>query len=212
MTSIYLVRHGRTIWNKELVFRGQADVPLDDFGRKQARCAGEALRDVELAAIHASPLSRARETAEAVAEHQTVEVAIDPAFNDFDCGKFQGMALDAAREAYPDVYKTWEESPHTVEFPEGGRLDDVTQLAMPRLRELARVHDGRAIAVVTHRVVLKVILCQVQWGDNSHFWEVKLDTAGISLLEPEGDALRVVSQNDTSHLAALGDAEGKADF
>jgi len=212
LTRIYLVRHGQTVWNRELIFRGQADVPLNDTGRKQAELAGEALKDVNLAAIYASPLSRAAETAEAIARRQNVSVGADPAFNDFDCGRFQGLTLEAAKGAFPDIYETWEKTPHLVRFPEGGSLHDVTNRAMPRLKELSEQHRGRNIAVVTHRVVLKVILCQVLWGDNSHFWEVNLDTGSISRIESEGDTFAVRRQNDTRHLRSMNADGAKTDF
>ena len=62
MGRIYLVRHGQTAWNKARIFRGRADVPLNEQGRREAACAAEALRAVPLTCVYTSPLSRARET------------------------------------------------------------------------------------------------------------------------------------------------------
>lgn len=61
MGMIFLVRHGRTAWNREEVFRGTFDIPLDDFGRKQAREVGRKLRSLNLnhPLIFSSPLARA---------------------------------------------------------------------------------------------------------------------------------------------------------
>jgi len=76
MTTIYLVRHGQTAWNKEEVFRGMADVPLNETGRKEALLTGEYLKAVKVEAIYSSPLSRAVETAETIARNQGKEVLI----------------------------------------------------------------------------------------------------------------------------------------
>lgn len=212
MGQIYLVRHGETAWNQELVFRGRADIPLSERGRRQAALAGQALSARQLAAIHSSPLSRAVETAEAVARFQKVPVEIDPAFVDLDYGQFQGMQLGEARERFPGVCRTWESAPQLTRFPGGEDMGAVTERAMPRLEELAGTHADEEIAVVTHRVVLKAILCQVCWADNARFWEVSRDTASISKVEYEGGRFTCVMQNDTAHLAALEDGGERVDF
>lgn len=212
MGQIYLVRHGETTWNRELVFRGRADVPLSDRGKRQVALVGQALSEHRLAAIHSSPLSRAVETAEAITRLQEVPLEIDPAFIDLDCGEFQGASLEDARERFPEVCRTWESEPHLTRFPGGEGLDEVTARAMPRLEELAKAHPSDAIAVVTHRVVLKVVLCQVRWGDNAKFWEVPLDTASIGRLAYEDGRFECIVQNDTAHLESLGETGDRADF
>jgi broad specificity phosphatase PhoE len=62
MTRIILVRHGQTPWNKDKIFRGSRDIPLNDTGREEARLAGEWLKGETIHAAYCSPLSRARDT------------------------------------------------------------------------------------------------------------------------------------------------------
>ena len=62
MTRIILVRHGQTPWNKDKIFRGSRDIPLNDQGREEARLAGEWLKGETIHAAYCSPLSRARDT------------------------------------------------------------------------------------------------------------------------------------------------------
>ncbi len=64
---IYLVRHGQTIRGREETFRGRMDAPLDDIGRGQAAAAAKALREANLTSVYTSPLSRAVDTARAIA-------------------------------------------------------------------------------------------------------------------------------------------------
>jgi broad specificity phosphatase PhoE len=78
MTSIYLVRHGQTAWNKEEIFRGRTDVPLDETGLKQAELAGQYFKSMEIHAIYSSPLSRAWQTAQKIAQ---IQMKVEPRRN-----------------------------------------------------------------------------------------------------------------------------------
>ena len=211
MGQIYLVRHGETAWNKAKIFRGRRDIPLDEQGRLEAACAARALREIPLAAIYSSPLSRARETAETIAATRGLAVSADEAFTDIDFGEWTEYWDTEARRKFADQYRQWKQSPHLVKFPGGESLDDVRRRAAPRLMELARQHADATIALVSHRVVLKLLLCEAKGLDNSHFWEIRLDTGAISVLEYEKDTLRVVVENDTRHLRDLTQG-GREDF
>ena len=211
MGQIYLVRHGETAWNKAKIFRGRRDIPLDEQGRLEAACATRALREVPLAALYSSPLSRARETAETIAAGRGLAVVVDEAFTDIDYGEWTEYWDTEARRKFGDQYRQWKESPHLVKFPGGESLDDVRRRAAPRLMELARQNPEGTIALVSHRVVLKLLLCEAKGLDNSHFWEVRLDTGAWSVLEYANGALRVAVENDTRHLQALTD-RGSVDF
>jgi len=201
--QIYLVRHGQTAWNKARIFRGRTDVRLNEEGRREAARAARVLRDVPFSCIYTSPLSRAGETARIVSSAHSVPVRPDPAFIDIDYGAWTEYWDTEARRKFRDQYRVWEESPHLVKFPGGESLADVRNRAMPRVRELARRHQRETIALVSHRVVLKVIICAVKGLDNSHFWKVRLDTGSISILESQGDTLRILVENDAGHLASL---------
>jgi broad specificity phosphatase PhoE len=207
--QIYLVRHGETAWNKARIFRGRRDIPLDEQGRREAACAAQALRDVPLRRIYTSPLSRARDTAEAIAADRRIEVVQDAVFTDMDYGEWTEYWDVEAREKFGEQYRLWQEAPHRVKFPGGESLDDVRRRAASRLLALAREHLRDTIALVTHRVVLKLLLLEAKGLDNSHFWAVRLDTGAISVLECEAGpgsgsgTLRVVVENDTRHLRAL---------
>jgi len=203
MGDIYLIRHGQTEWNKEKRFRGAFDVPLNDQGREEAACAAGALRDISLMRIYASPLSRAMETAQIVSSGRAIEVVADNAFLDIDYGEWTKMLDAQVQRKFPKLHVAWLKTPHLVRFPGGETLAEVRQRAVARLRELAAVFAGEAIAVVSHRVTLKLLLAAAKGLDDSHFWNIAVDTAAIALLRTEGATLRLVYENDTRHLDAL---------
>src|SRR6266496_5942592 len=72
-TRIYLVRHGRTVMNAEVRFRGRLEVPLDAVGRAEALSVARHLTSAGLAAVYTSPLARAREVAMAIAAASTLD-------------------------------------------------------------------------------------------------------------------------------------------
>jgi probable phosphoglycerate mutase len=132
-------------------------------------------------------------------------VVVDEAFTDIDFGEWTEYWETEVRRKFGDQYRQWKESPHRVKFPGGESLDDVRRRAAPRLMELARQNSEGAIALVSHRVVLKLLLCEAKGLDNSHFWEVRLDTGALSALEYANGTLCVAVENDTRHLRALTD-------
>ena len=176
---------------------------LNEQGRQEAERAGQALRDVPLVCVYTSPLSRARETAERVAELHDVELRLEPAFTDLDYGTWTEYWDMEIHRKFPKESEVWQNTPHLMRFPGGETLDRVRARAMARFKELARLHRDDVIAIVTHRAVLKVMFCAIKGLDNSHFWDIRLDTAAISVVESNGARLRFTVENDTRHIQSL---------
>ena len=76
-TTLIVVRHGETSWNREKRMQGTTDTPLSEVGRAQAQALGRRLKDHGFAALYSSNLSRAVHTARAIAEHTGREIVID---------------------------------------------------------------------------------------------------------------------------------------
>lgn len=204
MTKLYLVRHGQTAWNVGEIFRGRADIPLDETGRQEVHLAGEALKDETLHAIYSSPLSRSMETAENIAKFHNLPVTPLDAIIDISYGKWEGMGHHEVEKQYPDLYRLWIREPHRVQFPQGESLDEVRSRAMAAIGELVDRHNEQNIALVAHRVPNKVICCALLGLDNSHFWRIQQDTACTNLFTYKGGQWIISYLNDTSYLKVLG--------
>jgi len=207
MSRVYLVRHGRTEWNTWKVFRGHADVDLDERGHAQARRTAKALSDVDFSHVYTSPLSRSRHTAEILAKAHRLVARVDGAFTDIDYGTWTGRTEAAVREEFPRLSEQWRTAPHTVRFPDGEGLDHVRRRAVARLSELVGQHRDGNIAVVSHRVVLKLLVCEARGWDNARFWDVRVDPCGICTLDADGRKFTLLAENDTRHLEPLGPAD-----
>jgi len=212
LTSIYLVRHGQTAWNKEEIFRGRTDVSLDETGLRQAALAGQYFKEIRLDAIYSSPLSRALETAQEIARVHSLEVQPLPGIIDMSFGSWEGHPLQEVREKDADLYRQWTEKPHLFRVPGGESLDEVRVRAMAALEEVVQLYPGRTVVVVSHRVVNKVLICGILGIDNSHFWQIGQDTVAISLIQFKKGKYTLNLLNETCHLKPLKKEGLRLDF
>ena len=202
MTEIILARHGETAWNVAEVFRGRVSVGLNETGLKQAALLAEYLSNLEIEALYSSPLPRALQTAEAVAERCGLKVNVESRLTDFDFGQWQGLPHQEVREKYGELYLLWENSPEQIRMPGGESLSDVRERAIPVVDDLIGKHAGRVV-LVSHRVVNKVLICALLGLENSHFWNIRQDTCGITDFIYERGRFILTKHNDTSCLKPL---------
>jgi len=212
MTSIYLVRHGQTAWNKEEIFRGRTDVPLDGTGVKQAELAGEYFRGMEIDAIYSSPLSRAWQTAQKIAKNHSLEVQVLEGIIDMSFGDWEGNARQEIQKMDPETYRMWIEEPHRVRPSGGESLEEVRIRSMTALEEVIQSHPGKTLILVSHRVINKVLICAILGIDQSHFWQITQDTTAINLIQYRKGRYILSLMNETCHLKSLDEKGGKVDF
>jgi len=203
MTQIILVRHGQTPWNKDKIFRGTVDIPLNDQGREEARLAGEWLKGETIHAAYTSPLSRSRDTATAIARYHGLPVADLPGLSDLNYGDWQGLPLAEVKVKYADLYRQWETAPHTVRFPGGETLDEVKARALAAVAEVVKRHPGECVLLSAHRAVNKVLIAAFIGLDNSHFWRIGQDTTAINRFHWVEGGWHIILVNDTCHLRGL---------
>ena len=97
-TTILLIRHGQTEWNRVERFRGRADIPLNNTGKQQAEATGRRVAaQWQPVAVYSSPLSRAVNTAEAIGRHVNLSVEIHPGLVDIDYRDWQALTPDEVR-------------------------------------------------------------------------------------------------------------------
>jgi broad specificity phosphatase PhoE len=205
MTRIVLVRHGRTAWNRQPRFRGQTDVPLDEVGVQQAEATGRYLAARwPVVAVYASRMSRAMKTAEAIARAQGLTAQPHEGLLDINFGTWQGLSPEDVSQLHPDLFRAWVEAPHTVKFPEGESLEIVRQRIMAGLEDIVARHTGQSVALVSHTVANRVLLCAVLGLGNEHFWRLKQETCAVNVFEAEEDGTYTIALlNDTCHLQNL---------
>lgn len=153
-TVVYLVRHGQTPLNESGVLRGLADPQLDETGRRQAARLGAALGPRGLAAVLSSPLLRARQTAQPVAERAGLEVAVDQCLLDRDYGPWTGISEESVTDRWGSV----DQAPGVEPRPA------VRDRAVRGLVGIARRHLGGTAVVVSHDAVNREVLAAFDAG------------------------------------------------
>ena len=212
MTYIYLVRHGQTAWNKEEIFRGRSDVPLNDTGLREAELAAEFFRGLKIRALYSSPLLRASQTADKIAAVLSLKVEPLEGIIDMSFGVWEGRPLQEVKASDGERYLQWQEEPHRLKLPGGESLDEVRERSMVALETVIRRHAEEAVILVTHRVINKVILCAILGLDNSHFWQMSQDTTAINLIRYRHGKYTLSLMNESCHLKPLLNQKAKLDF
>ena len=204
-TKLLLVRHGETDDNKSLIFQGQEGRGLNALGREQAACLAARLAGASRrpAALYASDLDRARETAEILGRALGLAPSLDPELREVRLGAWQGLSQDEVAARFPEEWEAWRGG---LDGRRGGgesyaELGDRMERALGRI---AAAHAGETVAIVSHGAAIKMAVARVLGlaVAGLRAFRVPANT-GVTVLEREGDEearLRLVVWNDAAHL------------
>jgi broad specificity phosphatase PhoE len=200
-TLIILVRHGECEGNIKGIFRGRTDFPLNKRGLIQAQDLAQELKSFPIEYIYTSPLSRARQTAEAIGAQCEVEVKIEEGFNNIELGSWEGRLKKEIIKEFPREWELWINNPEILRVEDMETLYDVQKRAKACLDSLVCKHIGETFAVVTHRAVLKPLIAACLNIISPYFWKIHLDTSSYSLLSyKENRGYCLIQLNQTKHL------------
>jgi broad specificity phosphatase PhoE len=148
-TTIVLVRHGETDWNRERRFQGHADVPLNEEGRTQVRELAELLAGESFAGAYSSPLRRATQSAEILGARLGLDVRPSEALKEVDVGSWSGLTVPEVEVRFPEGYKRWLEW-RCSGWDDGETYGELARRVVAGLHELAHAHPGGSVLAVTH--------------------------------------------------------------
>ncbi|MEV4179582.1 bifunctional RNase H/acid phosphatase [Nonomuraea sp. NPDC049709] len=201
-TSLLLLRHGETELSLERRFSGRGDAELTPNGLAQASAAAARLsRDpYRLDVILTSPLKRARQTAEAVAQQAGLEVEVYEDLREADFGAWEGHTFTEVQRRWPAELAAWLADPEAA--PPGGESFATTARRVQAAREeLVERYEGKTVLAVSHVTPIKLLLRDALLAPLESLYRMHLDLACLSLVEYYADGPAVVkSFNDTSHL------------
>ena len=142
---LYVVRHGESTHNAENRIQGQSDPSLSELGRRQGTHAAEVLRPVPLDAIYSSPLRRAAETAEILAELVGMEVRYDDRLMEVNVGHMQDKHREEVMRLYPEVVPGWRSGRLDFRFPGGESREEVIARGEAVFEDICRMGHQHAV-------------------------------------------------------------------
>ncbi|WBU39188.1 histidine phosphatase family protein [Homoserinibacter sp. YIM 151385] len=175
------IRHGQTDWNLHKRLQGATDIPLNETGRQQARDAVAGLAGGGWQAIVSSPLSRARETAQIIADGLGIELG--PAYDELierDYGEAEGVVEAEAEERWPG--KT---------APGIEPIDEVVRRGRAALDRIAEDYRDEDVLVVCHGTLIRYTLAELAGRELPAIVNGSVSTFGL-----EGERWRVLTVND----------------
>jgi probable phosphoglycerate mutase len=158
-TELLLIRHGQTIANAEGRWQGHADGELDEMGRHQAAMLAKTIPPLDT--LYASPLARAADTADAIAEVQSLEVQLDPDLKEIGFGEWEGLSPEQIAEIYPEDYRSFRAG---VDLPRGGNGETfagVRRRMASSLGSIVAANPGRTVGVVSHGGATRAYLTEI---------------------------------------------------
>jgi broad specificity phosphatase PhoE len=158
MSSVYLARHGQTAYNLERRFQGQLPVPLDETGIEQAHDLAQRASAHDFAALWASPLRRARETAEIVGERIGLPIREDARLMETDAGAWTDRTFAEIQDETPELFNGFAEGDPSFAFPGGESFVQQGERVAAALAEIEA--EELPALVVCHGVVIRIALFQ----------------------------------------------------
>ncbi|MTI79450.1 MAG: alpha-ribazole phosphatase [Firmicutes bacterium] len=182
-TRIYLVRHGETEWNALKKFQGHSDISLSDVGRLQATRLANHMVKYKIDAAYASDLSRARETAEIIAEKFDIPVVCKKQLREINFGCWEGLTISEIKANYHGIVTKWWEDPAGTQIPDGEIFTDLVKRVILSLEEIICKHSGQDVMVVSHGGVVRSIICHVLGINLKEYWRLQLNNCSLNIID-----------------------------
>jgi probable phosphoglycerate mutase len=170
---VVLWRHGRTAFNVEQRFQGRSEISLDDVGVRQVGQAAKAIARLQPTVIVTSPLLRARQTADALAEIVGVQPLSDPRFAERSYGNWEGLTRSEIVARWPDDFEAWKRGDDpSVESGVEPRAEAARRASQGIEEYFHDMGDG-TLVVVSHGGTISACVCALLGQDAAHWHGVR---------------------------------------
>jgi broad specificity phosphatase PhoE len=201
--SLYLLRHGETEFSHQDRFCGRIDAPLTSDGHEMAALFAEAYGSIPWQAIVTSTRVRAIDSAAPVAACAGIAACRDARFDEMNYGAWQGMSKSEAAAHHGEYFARWQRDP-SIGPPMGESPTAVAIRASAAIEDLCARHRDGNILIVSHKALLRILLCQLFDTELCHYRRgPSWPAGGLTQIDfdASGPALRRLA--DVAHLASL---------
>lgn len=205
---LFLIRHGATAANlqRPYILQGRTlNGPLSETGITQAQATRDFLQSFPLSSVHCSPMLRAKQTAEIIAEPHKLPLEMHDDLIEVHVGDWESMSWDKIMEANPEQYEQFMASPGTTPYLGGESYHDVCQRAFPAFEAIAQQHLGKSIAVVAHNVVNRSILSHLLGIEINKAKDIVQKNCCVNVIDYKQGTWSVATLNSAFHLPVEAD-------
>jgi broad specificity phosphatase PhoE len=202
--KLLLVRHGDTEFNSSHKFMGHSDIDLSPEGRQQIEYLRDYLADEKIEAVYASDLLRTITTAQILTDGRRLVVTPCPELREMNYGLCEGLTFGEINQNYPEVAAQCINFTTALEFPEGETFQDFAQRTISFLDRLKARKPANTALVVSHNGPLKTLVCHFLGIDQEHWWQIRIDTASLSIIDITPRGAMLSRLNDVSYLKKPG--------
>jgi phosphoserine phosphatase len=217
--NIIIVRHGETAWNREGRYQGRTDIPLSPTGEGQAAALGQRLHDVAIDRAVASPLARAKRTAQLALGDRADMLTLDEDLLEISHGAWEGKLASEIEQSDPEMLRRWRHHPSATQ-PAGpdmertsgrwgaGRAETLADVTQRAWRALQRATLGllpeQTLLLVAHDAVNRALICKIIGLPIEQVWSFQQSPATVNALTGDTiDSLQLVRLNDAAHHSGL---------
>ncbi|MCC7119510.1 MAG: alpha-ribazole phosphatase [Anaerolineales bacterium] len=197
---LLLARHGQTDWNIAGRYQGQSDIPLNPTGSQQAGRLAKRLSSETIHAVYSSDLSRAKDTAQAIANFHPLTIQTDSRWRELSFGAWEGLNYQQMSAHSPEVFEKWMLDPQHISTPNGETLSELSRRVISAFDEIKSKHADQTVLVISHSGALQALLATLLGVDLNRYWQFKLAQASLSELQVYEDSVVLNLLNAVSHL------------
>ncbi len=201
--KLLLTRHGQTDWNIAGRYQGQSDVPLNQTGQTQAAQIAKRLSTEKIHAIYTSDLSRAANTAQAIADFHQLEIKKDSRLRELSFGDWEGMTYKEMSAHSPDLFQKWMTDSMNISTPNGETLAQLAARVKSVFDEIKDGHKDQTVLVVSHSGAIQSLLAVTLGVDLNRYWQFRVSQASLSELIVLEDTVTLNLLNDVSHFQGI---------
>lgn len=201
MGKIYITRHGETEYNLLKRMQGSIDTQLSERGMEQAARLRDRLAGVAFDRVLASPLQRARVTAETILENRPEKLEFFDELKEMDFGFMQGKDYDFLGREYPELYRQYCEAPAEFQIPEGESFRGFRDRVEPIMREIESVKETETMLIVCHGITKLILVNELKHIPLERLWDTEVaGNTALTLFEKTDEGVVLRYENDQSHL------------
>ncbi|MBN2563531.1 MAG: histidine phosphatase family protein [Phycisphaerae bacterium] len=178
MARLILIPTAQTDWRAQGRLAGDTDLPLNEYGHRQAVAYAQAIADLHPAAVHCGPETATRQTGAVVAGEFGIKARSTGDLREMDLGHWEGLTQEEFRERFAKVYRQWRSAPMSIEPPEGEAVAKAAERLHKAVQKIVKRHQDQTVVLTLGQFAYAIVRCQLDDGDYERFWEYVDGDAG----------------------------------